>query len=124
MIPMVTEIQTTFETKPSEYTVSPHPTRTEVKKLRISLRDNLRRHPCLIPGTDPTGWAWILLTPTEWTTIHTDIINNDTTLPDPKPAPPPYPSVPNPGLFTIEDTWTNKRISKEKSLYEQSLYLF
>ena len=127
MIPTVPEIRLTFETKPSEYTVSPHPTQAEVKKLRKSLISNLRRLKCVIPGTDPTGWAWILLTPTEWNTIHQNIIDNDPNNADPNvttPSIPAYPSVSNPGMFTIQDSWSDKRTSKEQSLYNQSLNLF
>lgn len=77
MAPTVAEIQDSFETKPSQCMVSSHPTRAEVRKLRKSIKANLKRLPCVIPGTEETGWAWILMSETQWDAHQQAIIARD-----------------------------------------------
>ena len=121
-VPSVQDIRASFPTKPSSYPVSLTPTSSQVKKLRKTLMTNLKKIPCLLPGAKTTGWIWLLLTPTEWTDRL--IVQRGVLVPDPIAIAllPGIPDSPNPGLFTINDGWTDKQISKEVALYAQKLY--
>ena len=121
--PSVADIRAAFETKPSEYPVSAHPTRAEILALRKITKSNLRKLPCLIPGTDRLGWSWTIMTEDEWDDHHIDMINSQPAT-DPPTAPPPYPTITNPGLFVIEAGWSDKMLHQHNIECEQQRNLF
>jgi len=113
--PSAAELRAAFDTKPSEYKVSPHPTRSEILKLRRITKSNLQKITCLIPGTEYTGWSWIIYSNDEWNELHQRITPTNI---------PPYPNVTNPHLFTVDTSWTSKALSEHKTIWEQSFYLW
>ena len=125
-VPSVAELRASFETKPSAYKVSSHPTRTEILSLRKTTRSNLQKLPCILPGTDITGWSWFLLSNDEWNEHHTDLLPIPAlaAAPDEQPALPGFPNVLNPGMFIIQPEWSGKQMAEHKTIYDQDLYLF
>ena len=77
MTPIVADIRDSFETKPSQCMVSSHPTRAEVKKLRKAIKTNLKRLPCVPPGTEETGWSWIPMSTAQWDALQQTIVNRN-----------------------------------------------
>ena len=65
-VPSVPELWKTFESKPSSYPISTEPTSTEIALLRLETQENLKRINCYQPGTEHSGWLWILLNTIEW----------------------------------------------------------
>ena len=114
--PTITALRESFTVKPSTYKVSAEPTQHEIKRLRKSVHANLRDTVCLIPGTDTTGWLWLIQTPDEWNDMHTTR--------DPNANVPAFPTITNPGIFTVDDAWTDKALARKKEEYLMSLYLF
>ena len=64
--PDIPSIRTSFSMKPSAYTVSAMPTSEEVTGLRKAITSNLKKLPCILPGTTKNGWSWILLSESEF----------------------------------------------------------
>ena len=66
------------------------------------------------------------MTEEQWTTTQQEIIdaaaeaNPDAEVPDP----PEHPPISNPGMFTIQNNWTDRQISREKAIHVQKLELF
>ena len=121
-VPSVHELRQTFATTPSRYTVSAKPTSSQIKRLRKVLSSNLKKITCILPGADTTGWKWILLDATEWQELmiaQRGILVQDAAA---LASLPPLPSSTNPGLFEMEDAWTDKRALREKERYTQTLY--
>ena len=132
-VPSVPTIRDSFETKPMECMISPHPAREEVKRLKKEVKTNLRRLPCIIPGTDPVGWSWILLTEAEWDTMQHDLhptpastteANKDNDTEEATPELPPYPNITNPGMFTPDERLTEKQHARAEARCNQDLHLF
>ena len=117
MAPTVLDLWDSFETKLSECMVSVHPIRAEVKKLKKAIKTSLCWLLCIIPGTDHTRWARSLMADDEWTTFQQDIIKIAAAANPGRQvsASPDHPDIANPGMFTIQDNWTNRRISREKT---------
>ena len=126
-VPSVPTIRDSFETKPSECMISAHPTREEVKRLKKAVKTNLRRLPCIIPGTGKTGWAWILLTEADWDTMQQDLQptpsqasnDDDDDDNDSNPKLPEFPNITNPGMFTPEDKLTEKQHARAEAQCKQ-----
>jgi len=121
-VPSISEIRKTFTKKPGSYKVSLDPTYFEIRKLRKAIASNLKEITCLQPGADTTGWLWILLDPLEWQDLlmsQRGILATDASAIAALPA---LPTPAFPGLFTIDDAWTDKRITKESEEYSQKLY--
>ena len=130
-VPSVPTIRDSFETKPSEHMISAHPTRAEVKQLKKAVKTNLRRLPCIVPGTGKTGWAWISLTEADWDTMQQDLhptpppaAEDQDATNEPPPKLPEFPNITNPGMFTPDDKLTEKQHARAEAQYKQDLCLF
>jgi hypothetical protein len=119
LVPTVGALQKSFPIAPEKYKLSRNPTSTEVKKLRACVKANLKATICLLPNTEDIAWAWIIQTPQEWADLFEDKIADDVGY-----VPPPMPVLRNPGLFTIENKWSNIEITREKETYTQNVYLY
>ena len=118
--PDIPTIRTSFSIKPSSYTVSAMPTSEEVTALRKAITSNLKKLPCILPGTSKTGWSWILLNETEFRAAN----EPEDADPDDSLSIPDYPKVRNPGLFSFTDKQTDKVVSQLREGYVQQLYVY
>ena len=57
-----------------------------MKKLRKAIKTNPRRLPCVIPGTEQTGWSWLLMTEAQWDTVQKTILAAETTTAEDTPG--------------------------------------
>ena len=113
--PDIPAIRTSFSMKPSAYTVSAMPTSKEVTALRKAITSNLKKLPCILPGTTKTGWSWILLNKTEFRAANEPEDAN----PDASLSIPDYSKVTNPSLFSFNSSLTNKVVNQLRETYIQ-----
>ena len=107
-VPVIPSIRTSFSIKPSAYTVSAMSTSEEVTTLRKAITSNLKKLPCILPGTTKTGWSWILLSKEEFQAANAPAnanLNESTSTPT-------YPKVSNPELFHFDSTLTDKAVNQ------------
>jgi hypothetical protein len=71
-VPTVAALRSAFPIPPESYTLSREPTNTEIKKLRASVKANLKQTTCLLPNTENIAWSWLIMTPEEWIEAHTN----------------------------------------------------
>jgi len=100
------------------------PTATEIQRLRLEANINLQQINCYQPGTEHSGWLWILLDPTEWQELQMAQNNIASTDAAAIAALEPLPTCTRPTIFTILDAWTDKIITEHKEAHAQNSYHF
>jgi len=100
------------------------PTATEIQRLRLEAHINLQQINCYQPGTEHSGWLWILLDPAEWQELQ--MVQNNIASDDAAAiaALEPFPTCTRPTIFTILDAWTDKIITEHKEAHAQNSYHF
>ena len=121
-----------------------HPGRTEIQEIFRKLEENALAIACLETECYEFGFATLICKIEDWNNYNADRLTkanrtaaiDGALLIDPAtdisaveyvtvlatdPTIPALPSFPNPGKFTIQDTWSDKRRTTEKIIHEQNV---